>query len=30
MAGSSKRMKALSSKVDRDKLYPVDDGLKLV
>jgi|TARA_B110000444_G_C18773013_1_gene563513 large subunit ribosomal protein L1 len=30
MAGSSKRMKALSSKVDRDKLYLVDDGLKLV
>mgnify|MGYP001297613414 FL=1 len=30
MARSSKRMKALSSKVDRDKLYPVDDGLKLV
>jgi large subunit ribosomal protein L1 len=30
MARSSKRMKALSSKVDRDKLYLVDDGLKLV
>jgi|TARA_B100000767_G_C19662995_1_gene491845 large subunit ribosomal protein L1 len=30
MAASSKRMKALSSKVDRDKLYLVDDGLKLV
>ena len=27
---TSKRMKALSSQVDRDKLYIVDDGLKLV
>ena len=27
---ASKRMKALSSQVDRDKLYLVVDGLKLV
>ena len=27
---ASKRMKALSSQVDRDKLYLVEEGLKLV
>ena len=28
--GASKRMKALSDSVDRDKLYPANDGLILV